>query len=95
MSARMNECHPISFKFLHDETLTSKKSGSKFTLESDSYIYTLCRTQERVFLTNDSTIQLLEVEWNNFTRIRRGKRDPFLPTHHIGESGHEQAFAGQ
>ena len=76
----MYKGHAITLQFLHDEAFAAKKASAQFLGKLNADRNTLGRTKKSVLLANDFTLQLAQIEWNDFARVRCCKGGLFLPS---------------
>src|SRR5262245_38582192 len=60
--AGMNKCETIPLQSLHDESFTTKKTNTNLFLEGDTERHTFCRCQERIFLGDQFTSNISEMD---------------------------------
>src|SRR5688572_4461542 len=91
----MYECPAISLQALHDESFASEQADTELSLESNADADALGGRKKRIFLSNQFSANLTEVDRDDLSRIGRAERQLTLPTAAIQEDRHEQGFSGE
>src|SRR5678815_301711 len=95
MAACMNECHSISFEFLHDESFSSEQTRSELALKFNSNRNSFRCTEKRIFLANHFTSHPQQIKRDDLTWIWRCETYFLFSLSCISKCRHKQTFPGK
>jgi len=80
---------------LQDKAFTSEEAGAQFFIEGDTDFGTESGTEEGVFLAGKLSVDILQIERDDFTGVGCCKSDRFFSASAIGEMGKKDRFSGK